>query len=96
MIIIIYYSKKVINLGYYEQLKSVFPIFSLSICMGVVVYLSFLIVSNVYLQLFFGIILGVGFYLFISKLFNFKEYNFLIFKLKELIRLGINVIRNSN
>lgn len=82
MIIIIYYSKKVINIGYFKQLKSVFPIFCLSLTMGGIVYLSLLLISNVYLQLFTSVLIGVIVYLSLSKLFNVKEFNFLLLKLK--------------
>ena len=91
MIIIIYYSKKVINIGYYKQFKSVFPIFSLSVTMGGIVYLSLLIISNVYLQLFLGVLIGIMVYLSLSKLFHIKEFNFLLFKFKKIIHLGFSV-----
>ncbi|MHC1704327.1 MAG: lipopolysaccharide biosynthesis protein [Tenuifilaceae bacterium] len=91
MIIIIYYSKKVIDIGYYKQFKSVFPIFALSVTMGVIVYLSLLIISNVYLQLFLGGLIGIVVYLTISKFFNVKEFNFLVLKLKKLTHLGLSV-----
>jgi teichuronic acid exporter len=86
MLIIIYYSKKVINTGYYKQFKSVFPIFSLSVIMGGIVYLSLLIISNVYLQLFLGGLIGVIVYLSFSYLLKVKEFNFLLLKFKKLIR----------
>lgn len=85
MIIIIYYSKKVINIGYFKQLKSVLPIFSLSVGMGSIVYLSLLLISNVYFQLITGFLLGVVVYLSLSKLFNVREFNFLLLKFKNCL-----------
>lgn len=90
VIIIIYYSKKVINIGYFKQIKSIFPIFSLSVTMGGIVYLSLLIISNVYLQLSFGVLIGIVVYLSLSKIFHLREFNFLLFKLKKIIHLGLN------
>jgi teichuronic acid exporter len=83
MIIIIYYSKKVIGIGYYEQFKSIFSIFSLSVIMGGFVYLSILFISNVYLQLIVGVLTGITSYLFLSKFSNIKEFNFLLLKVKN-------------
>lgn len=91
MIIIIYYSKKVIDIGYIKQFKSVLPILALSAIMGGIVHLSLLIISNVYLQLFLGGFIGIAFYLFFSMLFNFREFNFLVLTSKRLIHLGFNV-----
>lgn len=85
MIIIIYYSKKVINIGYYMQFKAVLPIFSLSVSMGSIVYLSLLIIPNVYFQLIIGFFIGVVVYLALSKLFNVKEFNFLLLKFKNFL-----------
>lgn len=90
MIIIIYFSKKVISIGYYKQFKSVFPIFSLSVAMGGIVYLSLLMIYNVYLQLSLGVLIGIIVYLSLSRLFDIKEFNFLLFKFKKVIHLGLS------
>ncbi|WKD86098.1 Teichuronic acid biosynthesis protein TuaB [Polaribacter huanghezhanensis] len=86
MIIIIYFSKKVINTGYFEQFKSIFSIFSLSIAMGVTIHLSLLLISNIYLQLFLGILIGLVFYLSFSYWFKIKEFNFLLLNFKKIIQ----------
>jgi teichuronic acid exporter len=91
MIIIIYYSKKVIDIGYYKQFESVFPIFSLSVAMGGIIYLSLLITSNAYLQLSLGVLIGIVSYVSISKLFNIREFNFLLSTLKKLTNSLLNV-----
>lgn len=85
MIIIIYYSKKVINIGYLKQFKSIFSIFSLSVTMGIALYLLLLMISNVYLQLFLGGLFGFIVYISLSKLFNIKEFNFLLLKFNFLL-----------
>ena len=86
MIIIIYYSKKVINTGYYIQFKSIFPILSITIVMAVIVNISLLIISNVYLQLFLGGFIGLVVYLSLSYLFKVKEFAFLLSKIKKIIQ----------
>ncbi|MFA9192791.1 lipopolysaccharide biosynthesis protein [Flavobacterium sp. FBOR7N2.3] len=92
MVIIIYYSKKVINIGYYEQFKSVFSIFLLSVAMGSIIYFSLLLISNAYLQLFLGVFIGFVSYLSLSKLFNMKEFNFLFLKLKNSLAMHLNSV----
>ena len=84
MIIIIYFSKKVINTGYFEQFKSISTILFLSIVMGVTIHLSLLLISNIYLQLFLGILIGLVFYISFSYWFKIKEFNFLLRKFKKL------------
>lgn len=91
MIIIIHYSKKVINIGYFKQLKSVFSIFSLSVTMGGIVYLVLLMISNAYLQLILGVLTGTLVYLSLSKLFCVKEFNFLFFKFKKVLNMRLSL-----
>ena len=86
MVIIIYYSKKVMNTGYYKQLKSVFPIFSIAVITGGVVHCSLLIFANVYMQLFLGGLIGVVVYLTLGYLLKVKEFNFLLSKFVSLTR----------
>lgn len=85
MIIIIYYSKKVINIGYLKQFKSISPIFFLSVAMGGVVYLFLLFISNIYIQLFSSILIGIFVYISLSKIFKIKEFNFLLLKFKNAL-----------
>lgn len=77
MVIIIYYCKKLTNIGYWEQTKSLFPVTILSFSMGAIVYGVTLLDLPLYFQLFAGIVLGVGYYLFISYLFRFNELKIL-------------------
>jgi hypothetical protein len=78
-------------MGYYLQFVSVLPILALSVTMGGIVYMSLFIISNVYLQLFLGSLVGITMYLSFSKLFNLKEFIFLLIKLKKVTHLGLNV-----
>lgn len=88
MIIIIYYSKKVIDIGYYKQFLSVFPNILLSVFMAVIVLFSMSIISNVYLQIALGVPLGIGVYIALSKIFNVREYYFLLAQSKKLTQIG--------
>lgn len=85
MLIIIHFSKKVIKTSYYAQFKSIFPIFFLSVTMGVVMYFSLFVISGAYLQLFLGVVIGLTVYLFFGYLFKIKEFNFLLSKLKIIL-----------
>lgn len=85
MIIIIHFSKKVINTGYIKQFKSVFPILSLSIAMGLIIFAFISYLSNIYLQLFLGILIGLVFYVSFSFWLKIKEFDFLVSKLKKIV-----------
>jgi teichuronic acid exporter len=85
VIIIIFYSKKVIETGYIKQFKSIFPIFSLAIIMGGAVYLSILLASDPFLQVFVGFLTGLIVYSYLSRLFQINEFNFLLSTLKKVL-----------
>ena len=91
MVIIIHFSKKVIDIGFYKQFIYVIPIFALAVAMGGIVFVSVAIISNVYLQLIMGIVIGPVAYLSLSKMFNMKEYKFILLKIKNLIHPGLSV-----
>jgi O-antigen/teichoic acid export membrane protein len=74
MVIIIYYTKKVIDTGYIRQLKNVAPIFLLSAAMGGLILLSTADITNVILQLTVGIATGVFSYAVLSSVFRVKEF----------------------
>jgi len=85
VIIIIYFSKKVINTGYLIQFKSISPIFFLTVTMGLIVFLTQFITANAYLQLVLGVFTGVAVYTYLSNLFQVREFHFLASTLKRLI-----------
>lgn len=72
-VIIVYFAKKVINTGYFLQIKTVFPVLLLSVGMGGVVYLFINVVQNIFLQLFGGGLVGVFIFLFVGYLFRLEE-----------------------
>lgn len=75
IIIIIYYSKKVICTAYMRQLKDILPIFMLSVGMGIFIFLIKSFFSNLYLQLLISILSGIVFIIVFSILFRIKELN---------------------
>jgi O-antigen/teichoic acid export membrane protein len=74
MLIIVCYAKKVINTGYVEQAKNIFPIFSSSVIMGFIVYFLIQLINILLLKLIFGITIGMISYAILSKLFKIKVF----------------------
>ena len=69
----IHFTRKLINFGYVDQFKLVFPYFCLSLTMGsITYYLSFLI-SNLIVKLVFSVIFSFSYYTVFSYLFGFGE-----------------------
>lgn len=81
LIINTYYTGKLINVGYFKQMKDLFPTLLLSLVMGAIVYLTvtFIDLPNI-LRLTIGVFEGAVFYIAMAKLFRFEE-------LKEAIGL---------
>jgi O-antigen/teichoic acid export membrane protein len=85
--IIIYFSKKVTQIGHFTQLKSILPIFILALSMGGIMYFSISFIKNTYSQLFFGGLIGIIVYITLSSLFKIKEFIFLKLSIKKLSNL---------
>ena len=68
-----YYTGKLIQVGYFMQMKDLLPSLLYSISMGALVYYVTLLVPNMSIQLFVGIILGITYYLLISTIFKSPE-----------------------
>lgn len=81
LVINTYYTGKLIKVGFITQMHDLIPTLLISLGMFVVIFLFLKLVSDVYLQLFGGISIGIIFYLFITWLLQFSE-------LKELISLA--------
>lgn len=79
-----YYSftEKVMNTGFRQQFQAILPIFLVSIGVGVVTHLFLLIISNVYIQLFGGLLIGAVCLVFFSFVFRIKEFSYLLSYLK--------------
>ena len=75
LIINTYYTGKIIHVGYFKQMRDLFPIFGVSFAMWLVIHVSFWLSSNIYTQLFIGVIVGVVFYLVSAKIILKSEWN---------------------
>lgn len=73
IIIISFYTKKVIGCTLWKQFKVVIPPLLLSLSMGLIIYLTISVFSNSLIQLFVGVIVGVISYFSLSFFFNMKE-----------------------
>lgn len=82
--IIIFYSRKVTSISYFEQFKIILPFYLLSIFMGIFVFLTISVFHNIFMQIIFGSLIGVLVYFTLSKLFNIKEFIFLLNKSKDI------------
>lgn len=75
LVINTYYTGKIINLGFFKQMKDIFPTFLLSISMGAVVYMT---VTNItmesWLSLIVGVIEGIILYAGLARLLQFPEF----------------------
>lgn len=62
LVINTYYTGKLINVGYFKQMCDLLPIFFVSFCMWGVIHFSLYWISNIYIQLPVGILVGLVFY----------------------------------
>lgn len=75
LVINTYYTGKIIHVGYFKQMRDLLPIFGVSFAMWLVIHVSFWLSSNIYTQLFIGVIVGVVFYLVSAKIILKSEWN---------------------
>ncbi len=75
LIINTYYTGRLINIGFFKQVKDIFPIMIISFITGYLAYLPSLILTESYFQLGLGGLLGTVFFIGISYLFKFSELN---------------------
>lgn len=71
------FSFKVIGVSLFEQIKELIGIILLTISMGVVVFIVKSVFASYLLQLVLSSICGCCYYLFVSKLCNLPEFNFI-------------------
>lgn len=80
-----YYTGKLINLGFVNQMKDLLPTIMLGGVMYICVYCCTFVISNIYLQVVGGTIIGIMIYLTGSKILKFTELQ----DIKSLIRRKI-------
>jgi teichuronic acid exporter len=78
MLIITIYTKKLLDLRFFKQIKTLFPVFFLSASMGLIAYGSTLLFDNQFLKLFVGVTVGIVYFLVVSKFARFEELDFLL------------------
>lgn len=75
VIINMYVLKKDLGVGFYKQIKPQLDVVFLTLLVGGFVYIWTVYVSNAYLQLFVGTLLGLVLYLVSTFMFNLREKN---------------------
>lgn len=73
LIVNTYYTEKLLNVGLWTQLKDIAPTFVLSILMFVIVMVFNHFVSNIYVELFGGVVIGAVFFIGGAYLLKFPE-----------------------
>lgn len=73
LVINTYYTGKLIHVGYYKQMKDIFPIFMLSLLMWFCINVAIYFISNMVLQVIIGGLIGTFVYIGGAYLLKFKE-----------------------
>lgn len=66
---------KTVNMGYLKQMKDLLPIWFLGFSMFIIVLITVSFLNNSWFQLFGGAFLGIIYYVILSILFKFEEWN---------------------
>lgn len=75
LVINTYYTGKLINVGYFNQMRDLIPIFGVSIVMWGFVHMSFMLSRNIYVQISLGTCVGIIVYIILSKIFLMSEWD---------------------
>ncbi len=78
-----YYTGKLINVGFWLQMRDLLPTLLLSLAMGVVVFLSAMFISSNIVKLVVGVVVGVVFYIGVAYLFKMEELSDLLSLVKR-------------
>ena len=78
-----YYTGKLINVGFWLQMRDLLPTLLLSLAMGVVVFLSVWFIPSNLLKLIVGVVVGVIFYILVARLFKMEELSDLLSLVKR-------------
>lgn len=84
IIIITYYTRKLTGISLLIQIKVLLPVVLLSFSMGGLVYLTTLLMENVWIQVFLGLLVGVCYYVALSYLLDIKEIKTLTSLIKRI------------
>lgn len=78
-----YYTGKLINVGFWLQMRDLLPTLLLSLAMGVVVFLSVMFISSNIVKLVVGVVEGAIFYILVARLFKMEELSDLLSLVKR-------------
>lgn len=81
--VIIYYSRKLMKIGYLRQLRELLPVLLLNALMGICLYLVTLLPLSAWGKLLLGVPSGVIIYLAVSCVFHMSEWQMLLSVLKK-------------
>ena len=73
-----YYTKQLIGLGFLKQMRDLLPALAYSLSMGVVIYLATMLIVNDAFKVVSGFVVGVIYYIFISKVTRSEEFQDLL------------------
>lgn len=82
-VVVVGYSRRLTGIGYRAQVRIWAPSLLLALCMGGIVYVIISLVSSAVAKLLLGMICGVTFYIFATRLLNFQEYKLIRSFLKK-------------
>ena len=68
-----FYTGKLINVGFFIQMKDILPVVVLSAIVALLVYIVTLFVHDSMLQILFGLVFGTSIYYLCAKFLNFSE-----------------------
>lgn len=85
LIINTYYTGKLINVGFFRQMKDLTPTLLYTFVMGGVVWILSSMLTSSYLQILVGLLVGLPMYLLVSKVAKSQEYLFLLDVLRQYI-----------
>lgn len=84
LVINTYYTGQLIKVGFVRQMMDLFPILTLSLMMGVVVYsVSYFSTLQPLYGLLIGLLMGAFFYILSAKVFKFAEWNELMMIIRK-------------
>ena len=82
-----YYTGKLINVGFFIQMHDLFPIFAISLLMGIVVYVTVLFIPYSILKLMIGVVVGIVTYYLFARICRMEElYDCLSLVIRKNIR----------
>ena len=90
IIIISFYVRKVIGISLWKEIMVLYPLFTISLLMGGCIHIVILAVSSPYMKILFGILVGIGIYLYLSCLFHLPEYYYIKSQIKMMNKSNLN------